>query len=185
MRLVLIYGMPAVGKLTVASELAKLTGYPVFHNQLVVDMLAPVFGVSGAAFTEMRESIWMQVMVRATRAGRPGLIFTFTPERTVGTNFIQDVIQELEELGAKVLFVHLKCPEEEVERRMVGDARFRSDKLQSVEYYRELRDLGAFEYPGLPDMGPIIDTSELRPNQAAQRIVDYWKLPSLRAEVKP
>jgi len=179
MQLVLIHGMPAVGKLTVARELEKLTGYPVFHNQLVIDMLSPVFGFSGAGFTEMRESIWFQVMVRATRAGRPGLIFTFTPERTVGANFIRDLIRELEGLGAKVLFVHLKCPEEVMERRMADDARFRSDKLRSLEYYRQLRDLGAFEYPDMPEIGPTIDTSKLKPNQAARTIVDHWKLPVL------
>lgn len=34
MRLIFIYGLPATGKLTVAQELAKRTGYKLFHNHL-------------------------------------------------------------------------------------------------------------------------------------------------------
>ena len=36
MKLVFIYGPPAVGKLTVAKELAALTGFKVFHNQVIL-----------------------------------------------------------------------------------------------------------------------------------------------------
>jgi hypothetical protein len=45
MRLVFIYGIPATGKLTVAQELAKRTGYSLFHNHLVVDLLLSLFRV--------------------------------------------------------------------------------------------------------------------------------------------
>jgi len=37
MELLFIYGPAAVGKLTVARELAKLTGFRLFHNHLTVD----------------------------------------------------------------------------------------------------------------------------------------------------
>ena len=38
MQFVVLYGRPAVGKLTVARELSALTGYAVFDNHLVVDV---------------------------------------------------------------------------------------------------------------------------------------------------
>ncbi len=40
MRLVLIHGPAAAGKLTVAREVARLTGAALFHNHLVVDAVA-------------------------------------------------------------------------------------------------------------------------------------------------
>ncbi len=43
MRLVFIYGPPAVGKLTVARELGRLTGLAVFDNHLSIDAVRPVF----------------------------------------------------------------------------------------------------------------------------------------------
>ena len=39
MKLIFIWGGAASGKLTVARELAQITGLPLFHNHLVVDAL--------------------------------------------------------------------------------------------------------------------------------------------------
>ncbi|MGI8542838.1 MAG: hypothetical protein ACR2MD_05085 [Aridibacter sp.] len=36
MKLIFIYGSPAVGKLTVANEIAKRTCFKVFHNHLMI-----------------------------------------------------------------------------------------------------------------------------------------------------
>lgn len=43
MQLIFIYGPPAVGKLSVANALAKLTGYRVFHNHLTIDLVRSIF----------------------------------------------------------------------------------------------------------------------------------------------
>lgn len=43
MKLIFIYGQPAVGKLTVAKELEKITGYKILHNHLFVDLVRSVF----------------------------------------------------------------------------------------------------------------------------------------------
>jgi cytidylate kinase len=43
MNLILLYGPPAVGKLTIAKEIARLTGFKVFHNQLTVNLAAAIF----------------------------------------------------------------------------------------------------------------------------------------------
>lgn len=44
-----LYGPPAVGKLTVATELGALTGLPVFHNHLAVDAARCLFPFGSAA----------------------------------------------------------------------------------------------------------------------------------------
>ncbi|MBD0327065.1 MAG: AAA family ATPase, partial [Pyrinomonadaceae bacterium] len=43
MKLIFLHGLPGVGKLTVARELAKLTGFKVFHNHLAVDLVESLF----------------------------------------------------------------------------------------------------------------------------------------------
>ena len=55
MNLVFIHGPAASGKLTVARELARLTGFGVFHNHLVVDSLTPVFEFGSEPFRRLRE----------------------------------------------------------------------------------------------------------------------------------
>ena len=118
MQLVFIYGPAAVGKLTIARELTKVTGFPVFHNHLVVDMLLSLYDFGSPTFVELRESIWLQVMGRAAQEQLPGLIFTFTPERTVRADFIGTLTAAVENSEGRVLFVKLTCPEQEIERRL-------------------------------------------------------------------
>src|SRR5579862_3044933 len=102
MRLIFIYGMPATGKLTVARELAAITGYPVFHNHLVVDMVQSVFAFGTRPFVELREDIWLGVFRKAGENQLPGLIFTFAPEATVRQEFISNAVKTVGESGGSV-----------------------------------------------------------------------------------
>lgn len=42
MKFIMLYGPPASGKLTIAKELQSLSGYNLFHNHLLVDLLDAV-----------------------------------------------------------------------------------------------------------------------------------------------
>ena len=54
MELFLIYGLPGVGKLAVAREVARLRPeYRLFHIHLLADMLESVFGFDGPGFIEL------------------------------------------------------------------------------------------------------------------------------------
>lgn len=61
MKLIFIYGLPVMGKLTVAQELMAITGYKVFHNHLVVDTLLSVFEFGSPEFVELREQFWLSI----------------------------------------------------------------------------------------------------------------------------
>jgi tRNA uridine 5-carbamoylmethylation protein Kti12 len=54
MQLIFLHGLPGVGKLTVARELAKLTGFNVFHNHLAVDLVESIFAFGSQPFVELR-----------------------------------------------------------------------------------------------------------------------------------
>lgn len=43
MKLVIIFGPHAVGKMTVGQELAKLTGLKLFHNHMTIDIVSDLF----------------------------------------------------------------------------------------------------------------------------------------------
>ena len=176
MKLIFLYGLPGVGKLTVARELAGLTGYKLFHNHLTVDLVASVFEFGSEAFVELREAIWLAVFKRAVDAHLDGLIFTFTPDRTVRNSFISNVTKAVEHDGGEMMFVELTCSIRELERRIIYPARGNFGKLNSVERFRELNDTGAFSSFGLPAKRLTIETTELAATEAAEIIVSRLKL---------
>ena len=103
------------------------------------------------------------------------LIFTFSPEQTVRTSFIQDTLDAVEPLGGKVLFIELTCPIEELERRIENPSRAEFSKLRSVEVFRKIRQAGTHIYPKLPNSGLTIDTSRMSAQEAAHQIHEFFR----------
>ena len=59
MKLVLIIGSGAVGKMTVGQELMKITDLRLFHNHMMIEPVLEVFGgFNGAVIQKLRESIF-------------------------------------------------------------------------------------------------------------------------------
>jgi len=172
MKLIFLYGLPGVGKLTVACELETLTGFRVFHNHLAVDLLESVFEFGSQPFVELREMIWLAVFSQAAESKLAGLIFTFAFDRTVRSDFIENTRQAVESSGGEVLFVKLQCAQEELERRITQPSRHGFGKLISVERFHELRAAGALVDPGMRAEGLLLDTTELSAPETARLIFD-------------
>ncbi|GJM72894.1 hypothetical protein HMSSN036_51100 [Paenibacillus macerans] len=43
MKLIVLFGPQAVGKMTVGQELAKITGLKLFHNHMTIDLVSHFF----------------------------------------------------------------------------------------------------------------------------------------------
>ena len=171
MKLIFLHGLPGVGKLTVADELAKLTGFKNFHNHLTVDLVESVFEFGSQSFVELREKVWLAVFSQAVAANLDGLIFTFALDRSVRGIFIENTREVIESSGGEVLFVELRCSTEELERRIEHPSRRGFGKLSSVGRFRELKEAGAFVDPGIPAERLVVDTTELPASDAAGLIV--------------
>jgi hypothetical protein len=171
LKLIFIYGMPATGKLTVARELAAKTGFKLFHNHLVVDLLLSVFEFGSPEFIRLREEIWLSVMKSASASGLPGLIFTFAPERTVRPSFIAELEKTISQAQSSVHYIELVCPLAELKQRMADASRSEFGKLTSIELFERLLADGAFASPQMPPASIRIDTSACSPAEAAEKIV--------------
>lgn len=166
--LVFLHGPPGSGKLTVARELQSVTGYRLFHNHLVVDLLGSVFEFGSRPFVELREEFWLAAFRAAARQG-VSLIFTFAPERTVSPGFPAAAESVVRSEGGRALYVALGCAEHELVRRLSEPSRKAFGKLASADRYRALRASGAFEFP--PVRSDLeLDTGSLSPRQAAERV---------------
>ncbi|MBR0647389.1 AAA family ATPase [Plastoroseomonas hellenica] len=177
MRLVFLHGPPAAGKLTVAREIAALTGFPVFHNHLVVDAVAAVFPFGAEPFVRLRERFWLEVLGEAAAAGQ-SLIFTFAPEPTVTPGFPERALAAVATAGGHVDFVRLTLPDAEQERRLVDPGRAAFGKLRSLDLLRRIRaDMAACE-AAMPASALTIDTGAVSQGEAARLVVSTLGLPT-------
>ena len=53
MHLVVLFGPPAVGKMTVGHELCRLTGYRLFHNHLTIEPFLGIFEFGSPSFARL------------------------------------------------------------------------------------------------------------------------------------
>lgn len=170
MKLIFIYGFPGVGKLTVARELAKLSGYKLFHNHLTLDLLGSVFEFGTEPFIELREKIWLSVFEEASKRKLDGLIFTFVFEKTVRGDFLDKIEDTLND-NDSIKFVKLTCDEAELKKRIKDKSREKFDKMTSFNGFKEMLDKGAIYEPKLSGVLEL-DITHLSPKKAAEKILD-------------
>jgi len=177
MKLVLIYGAPGVGKLTTARSLAALTGFRLFHNHLVFDLVRAVFDFPSPPFGELSEKVRVATVEAAARARLPGLIFTFVYAAPDDDRFLSSLIEVLRKEGGEMLPVRLHCNSAVHEERVLRPERSAFDKVNNVEQLR-----GALARWNLRAAIPFgesleIDNSELGAEQVARRIAARFSLP--------
>lgn len=171
--LVYLYGPPAVGKLTVATKVAERTGWPLFHNHLTVNALAPIFGFGTPAFMEVLHRVRLDVFATAARAGM-GLVFTNNSAwggadgHARFAAFAADAGRVVADAGGRTVFVQLTAPAAVLAER-VGDAsRSAHGKLTDRERLRTL--LAEHDPRPLHPDDLVLDTSWLDPDAAAAAV---------------
>jgi len=176
MKLVFIWGGPASGKLTIARELERLTGLPVFHNHLVVDALLERLPFGAPEFVRLREAMWMAGFETAISAGQ-SLIFTFQPEPTVEPGFAGRVVDLVSAGGGEARFARILVSQDEQERRIANDSRREFGKLVSRDLLRDLRDSFLASEQEMPAADLVIDSDLDDPETAARRMAAAFNLP--------
>ncbi len=175
MKLVILYGAPAAGKLTIATELARRTGFKVFHNHLSIDCVKPVFDFGTPPFLRMIETIRFSTIAEAAREG-VDLIHTFVYAFGEDDEHFSKLIASAEGNGGEVHLVLLKCDPEVLKTRIGNDSRVRIGKLtdpDSIDGSLKRYDLRS-RYPGRESL--VIDTTDLEPCEAATQIIEHFGL---------
>ena len=172
MRLVFVYGLPGTGKLTVARELAALTGFKLFHNHLTVDLAASLFAHGSPEYMDYVRSLRLEAFARAA-AANVDLIFTFWYSN-ISMPSVERYREVIESAGGTVNFVHLHCRSDLLEQRVMGDSR-RGKKLDNVADLRiALEQYGTADTIAGTTLS--IDNSDLEPIAAARQIADFYAL---------
>ena len=176
MKLVFIYGPPAAGKLTVATELAEVTGFKLFHNHLSVNLLTPVFEFGSRPFFKLIDKFRLEIIEEAAKEHISGLIFTFCYAPGIDDPFVEGVVRAVERHAGRVCFVHLYCGRETLEARVTAETRRTHGKLVDVSSLREFLDRYDMFSAVAVRESLSIDNSDLTPQEVAQRIIAHYEL---------
>src|SRR5437879_5206486 len=136
MRLVFIYGAPAVGKLTVATELAKITSFAVFDDHPAINSLQPVFGSRPTSMDRVVEQMRLAVIEEAARE-HVDLVFTFVYAHPQDMRYVDRICDAVRRHGGEICFVHLTCSRDEQEARVLHPDRAQFKSVDSVEIVRD------------------------------------------------
>jgi hypothetical protein len=125
MKFIIIFGPPAVGKMTVGNELAKLTGLKLFHNHMTIDLVLNFFEFGEPKFRKLVSEFRLRIFEEVASSDLPGLIFTFVWALNVTSDaaFVEESSKIFRERGADVYFVELES--ELSERLKRNESEFR------------------------------------------------------------
>jgi tRNA uridine 5-carbamoylmethylation protein Kti12 len=184
MKFIVIFGPPAVGKMTVGYELAKLTGFRLFHNHMTIELVLNFFDYEQPQFHSLIAEFRKRIFEEVAASDLTGLIFTFVwaLELESEKTYIERICGIYREKGADIYFVELKAELQERLNRNESEFRVlqkpskqnveqsRNHLLDSNEKYK-LNSDGDFFYV---DNYLKINNTNLSADETARRIVEEF-----------
>ena len=147
-KLVVIYGPPAVGKLTVAQALAKTTGFKILHNHLVSDLVLSVFDRNTSTAINLNARIKNLIFEAAAKTKNNGIITTFLYDgnkKNQIDQWCENCLKIMRKYEGEVFFVRLSCDIKTLKLRVADPSRIGTKKITSAEkLLEEIREETSF-----------------------------------------
>jgi len=184
MKLLLLFGNSAVGKMTVGQELAKITPLKLFHNHMMIE---PVLEVFGNFRSDVIRKLRTVILEEFGKSDNYGLIFTYMMAFDMPSEweYLDRVKKALGVAEGDVYYAELVAPQNirlarnATENRLLHKASKRDVDASNA---RLLRDDEHHRMESLP--GEItspnyirIDNSHISAAEAAQRIKQRFGFP--------
>ncbi|CAN5571672.1 AAA family ATPase [soil metagenome] len=189
MHLVMLFGPPAVGKMTVGREIARRTTYRLFHNHATIEPLLEVFDWGTEPFQRLTMEFRTRIIEEAISSGLPGLVFTvvWALEQQADTRSVEELIAPVLATGGRVDFVELwsaqdtRLAREGTAERLAAKASKRDvgwARANLLEWGRtHVLSTGDDQAFPLDHPHVRIDNDDLTPATAAERIIEHLALP--------
>lgn len=183
MKLLIIAGDCAVGKMTVGQEIAKRTGLRLFHNHMTIEPVIEIFGAyNGQVVSRLREVIFEEFAA----SDAEGMIFTYMWAFDVpaDTEYILHVADIFRGHGAEIYCAELDAPQDVrlVRNRTENRLVYKPSKRDLELSERRLRDADE-KYRLISRDGEVpfenfirIENADVSAEEAAQRIIDAFGL---------
>lgn len=175
MKLIILYGPPAVGKLTVAKELAKKTGIRLFHNHLSVDLVASIIPFEHKDFWPEVRRIRRRLLKLSAKEGN-NLIYTIAYRHDLDDKNLSEYLKIYEDQGGEICLVHLTARKEEIFKRMKDGSRLNTFKMKDEALLTDHFSKYDFFTPVNGRKSLSIDNSSITPADTADLIIKEFKL---------
>ncbi|MGB4759592.1 MAG: hypothetical protein WBP26_06070 [Candidatus Saccharimonadales bacterium] len=172
MKLIILYGAPAAGKLTIAQKLAAITDVKVFDNHQVIDIIEPIVTRKYTDFAELIYQTQRTILGAAVKADQADVVVTFpyasNLERDV--EFIHELATTSRAQGAEVYPIFLKCTNDTLLIRVLEPSRKAYGKITTTEIMRTMIEKYNFDKPAAVAGNVTIDTDQISASEAAAQI---------------
>lgn len=186
MKLVMIIGPQAVGKMTVGQELEKITGLKLFHNHMTIELVSPFFSYGSEAGKRLVHSFRMQIFEEVAKSDLEGLIFTWIWAFDIKKD--EEYYDKIKDIfvkeGGEVYLIELEADLEERVRRNETENRLNNKPTKrNVEWSKKqlLKDVEKHRLNSLP--GEIkeknylkINNTDLSAEEVARMIKEKFEL---------
>ncbi|MFA5381610.1 MAG: AAA family ATPase [Candidatus Micrarchaeia archaeon] len=176
MKMIFIYGSPAVGKLTVAKEIAKLTDFKLFHNHLTVDLVKSLFPFRSKNFMKLLEKLRLDIIEHIAKEDIANIIFTFCYAPSEDKEFVNNIYNIIKKYNGQIYFVHLYSNKDELIKRVNSESRKEYKKINEETVL--LKDLQTYDYYTKIDFVESleIDNSYVSAKETAMKIIKHFNL---------
>lgn len=178
MKLVIIVGSGAVGKMTVGQELMKITNLRLFHNHMMIEPVIEVLGYFHGGVTQrLREIIFEEFL----KSDNEGMIFTFMWAFDMASDweYITTLAARFDEVYCVELIADqsVRLQRNATENRLKNKASKRdievsNQRLLNEERYRLVSEPGEIPFENYMR----IDNTDLEPDVVAKMVKERFGL---------
>src|SRR5262245_32836080 len=149
MRFLVIFGTPAVGKMSVGRNIERVTGIRLFHNHMTIEPVLNFFPFGTPPFVRLVDGFRKRIFEEVAQSDLPGMSFTFVwnLDSDEDTRFIASACELFRSRGADIALVELKAslqerlirnrsPERLQEKPSKRDLERSEQNLLALERYR-------------------------------------------------
>jgi adenylylsulfate kinase-like enzyme len=175
MKLLLIHGAPASGKLTVAKAVVRAVPGRLFDNHAAMDVALTVFDFGAPGFWKLVHAVRLSVLDAAAEQDAPLVVATYCYAEPEDRPALEQFEQIVQRHNGELLPVFLKCSREELLRRIGNADRAERGKITSQQGFD--RFVGQYNLAPVPRSNCLVVDSEANsPDSAAQQIIRHFDL---------
>jgi cytidylate kinase len=186
MKLIIIFGPHAVGKMTVGQELAKITNLKLFHNHMTIDVVSDLFENMPSERNRLINLFRKEIFETYSKSDEYGMIFTYmwAFDRKDDWEYIDYVENLFSSRGADIYFVELEADYDlRIERNKTDNRLLNKPTKRNLEksesLFRSLENmyrLNSFDGEVAKENYIRINNSNLQPEEAALIIKNKFSL---------